>query len=512
MQLRRLVYLISVIAAVALPLRTPGPSLRTPGPSLRTPGLTRHAASVVGPRPYYLSLGDSLAFGKQPDGDFTHGYSDDFLTYLAPFGTTTLINMGCPGETSTTFVLGGCKWLSQVKYPYTGAQLAAGVAFIQGHPGQVSPVTLDMGTNDLATLYNSSCVMPPTATISQTLSAYDTNMTAALSQLQAALNGSGDLIVMTNYFARQNECPNVLPFAQIFNDHLTADAQQFGVPVAPVFDDFGGAGIPNPNLCAYTWICSSYHDLHATTQGYAVIAAAFAATAEYTPTATPTPTNVPTATPADTPTATPTETVTSTPTETSTSVPTATATPAPTETATPVAALAISPTAVVPFQTVTVMGAHFGSADPIGLYWDSARTTPLAMVTTTTGGSFVARVRVPQASAGAHTVSALDQTSGLSATAAVRVRPYLVLTPASGARGGTVVAAGFGFGNREAIKVYWDTPARWLGAGVSNAAGSFFAGTGITITVPLSATAGTHYVYGVGQMSHTVGLGRVTVS
>ncbi len=52
------------------------------------------ASSVIGPKKYYLALGDSLAFGYQPNFDFSHGYVDDFFSNLKTHGTTTLANMG----------------------------------------------------------------------------------------------------------------------------------------------------------------------------------------------------------------------------------------------------------------------------------------------------------------------------------------------------------------------------------------------------------------------------------
>jgi hypothetical protein len=48
-----------------------------------------------------------------------------------------------------------------------------------------------------------------------------------------------------------------------------------------LFSAFGGAAVPNANLCVYTWICSRHHDIHATTQGHAAIAAAIEATLGY---------------------------------------------------------------------------------------------------------------------------------------------------------------------------------------------------------------------------------------
>src|SRR3954466_6984582 len=62
----------------------------------------------VGPRPqHYLALGDSLAYGFQPNGDHTHGYVDDFFTFLQNQGVQDHQNLGCPGETSSSFINGG---------------------------------------------------------------------------------------------------------------------------------------------------------------------------------------------------------------------------------------------------------------------------------------------------------------------------------------------------------------------------------------------------------------------
>jgi hypothetical protein len=46
------------------------------------------------------------------------------------------------------------------------------------------------------------------------------------------------------------------------------------VPVADDFTPFDGSNGAT-NTCTYTWMCSTYHDIHATTTGYGVIAGAF---------------------------------------------------------------------------------------------------------------------------------------------------------------------------------------------------------------------------------------------
>ena len=244
------------------------------------------ATTSVGPRTFYLALGDSLAWGFQPNWNIVQGYVEDLYLHLlqrgAQRGTFFEINMACSGETAATFIAGGCPFSQFKKYPYAGPQLTAALTFIRQHRGQVSPVTIDIGANDLLPLVNpSTCTEPAPAVVTQALAAFDANFSRILAQLRTALQGTGDLVTMNYYFPYQNQCPNLLPDVELFNQHLASDAQQNGVPVVDVFSAFGGAAAPNPNLCRYTWICSSHHDIHATTQGHAVIAAAFEATLGY---------------------------------------------------------------------------------------------------------------------------------------------------------------------------------------------------------------------------------------
>jgi lysophospholipase L1-like esterase len=144
-------------------------------------------------------------------------------------------------------------------------------------------VTIDIGANDVLPLVNpSTCaVVPAPAVFTQTLATFDANISSILAQLRTALQGTGDLVTMNDYFPYQNQCPNLLPDVELFNQHLASDAQQNGVPVADVFSAFGGAAVPNANLCVYTWICDRHHDIHATTQGYAAMATAVEATLGY---------------------------------------------------------------------------------------------------------------------------------------------------------------------------------------------------------------------------------------
>jgi lysophospholipase L1-like esterase len=239
----------------------------------------QHARIFVGPRQYYLALGDSLAYGFQPDLNFADGYASDFFGNLKSYGVMTRADLACPGETSETFINGGCPYALLHKYFYKGAQLNAALAFLAAHQGRVSPVTLDIGANDILPDLNARTCMADTSKFATDLALLDANLKQViLPRLRSALtvNGvvSGDLIVMNYYDPYQNLCPNTLPYLEELNQHLAEDTADYG-GVIDVFDAFGGATVPNPNICGYTWICSVFKDVHARSLGYSVIAQAF---------------------------------------------------------------------------------------------------------------------------------------------------------------------------------------------------------------------------------------------
>jgi lysophospholipase L1-like esterase len=239
-----------------------------------------HSARVlVGPQKYYLALGDSLAFGFQPDLNFADGYASDFHSNLKPYGIIARADLGCPGETSSTFINGGCHYALLHKNFYRGAQLNAALSYLVAHPGQVSPVTLDIGANDVLPDLDAKTCTPDVGKFTADLATLDANLRQViLPRLNKALtiNGrvTGDLIMMNYYDPYQNLCPNTLPYLEELNQHLAADVAGYG-DIVDVFGAFGGASIPNPNLCRYTWICSIFKDVHASSSGYSVIAHAF---------------------------------------------------------------------------------------------------------------------------------------------------------------------------------------------------------------------------------------------
>lgn len=119
---------------------------------------------VASPQGYYLALGDSLTYGIQPakvdaglqPSGFNTGFVDVFarrLRKLAP--KLQVVNYGCPGESTVTFIAGGCPWLAggrALHDAFHGAQLNAALKFLRAHPGEVSPITVNLGGNDAQAL------------------------------------------------------------------------------------------------------------------------------------------------------------------------------------------------------------------------------------------------------------------------------------------------------------------------------------------------------------------------
>jgi lysophospholipase L1-like esterase len=243
---------------------------------------TANKAQFIGPKKYYLALGDSLAFGYQPNGDYTHGYVADFLSDLQNHGLQSGLDLGCPGETSQTFIMGHCPYAPSIVIP---PQLPLAIAYLRLHSGQVSPVTLDIGANDILKDSTISTCTVNTTQFTHDLNTLDFNLhSVILPALSTALNvnrkPSGDILVMNYYDSYQNLCPRLLPYTQLINAHIAQDVASYAT-VVDVFRAFGGAKTPNPNLCTYTWICATKPDIHSTTTGYQVIAHAFEQTYGY---------------------------------------------------------------------------------------------------------------------------------------------------------------------------------------------------------------------------------------
>ena len=273
---RRLACLLVVIAAalVAVPV-----AQAEPGPKFNPP------------KSVYLALGDSLAFGYQlakfnanfPTENpavYNTGYVDDFsqqLTAIDP-GIQT-VNLGCPGET-TDSLLGpaACPYHPPfaLHSNYTGPQIDAALAVLDAHHGQVSPVTIDIGANDVLalvrscttdTVINIACVVSGS---SATFAHVQANLSKILGKLRDAAPYT-EIIVLGLY--------NPLIVIAPGSDALTAQlnsvlqtAAQFRARFADPLPVFNPPVNEISTICSLSLICTSLHDIHASDLGYQKLA------------------------------------------------------------------------------------------------------------------------------------------------------------------------------------------------------------------------------------------------
>lgn len=230
---------------------------------------------------YYMALGDSLSFGYQPNLDFSSGFADDIFNDLRKVNVTGAVNYACAGETTDTMIHGGCVGRFAHHGSYFGAQLQAAIDFLKNprNYGRVSPITLEIGSNDVIPDWDqTTCAASPNADVD--LARMDENLTKViLPQLLATLGartnaGNGDLHLLNYYNPFAKKCPGSAPFVNELNSHLAADAAQFRIPVVDVYTAFGGDTATASNICDYTWMCTSFDDVHPTNKGYQVIAKA----------------------------------------------------------------------------------------------------------------------------------------------------------------------------------------------------------------------------------------------
>ena len=268
------------------------------------PAFAAHRASSTTTASYYLSLGDSLAQGVQPNSSGTsvetnQGYPNQLFAALRTANPTLkLVKLGCPGETTGTMINGGICTYS------TGSQLAQAAAFLASHKGKVQLVTIDIGANDL-----NPCLALPTLNqivvcLEQVFPQVQTNLTSIMNTLSTA-SGSGEppIIGMTYYdpelanwlkgdAASKALAKASIALAQAFGKLLSDVYTAFGAKVADVLTAFHttqfGVKVTLPQfgqvpkdvayICTYTWECAAPPvgpNIHANILGYGIIANTF---------------------------------------------------------------------------------------------------------------------------------------------------------------------------------------------------------------------------------------------
>ncbi|HEY0719301.1 MAG TPA: SGNH/GDSL hydrolase family protein, partial [Streptosporangiaceae bacterium] len=291
--MRAIVYGASIVTAalvaVAIALVTTSALTPTHAEPISYSVSSRAAATRPG-GPAYLSLGDSLAAGVQPDAEgaslpTSHSYADQLYTSLRTFQRgLRLVKLGCPGETTGTMVTGGiCGYRDGAETSYAGpagSQLAAATSYLATHRGQVSLITIDIGANDLNPCLVLTGSRAVRACVARAIPVAQQNLTSVLAGLRFA-DYRSTIIGMTYYdpeLAGWLTGPSGRQFAQLsepllatYNRALTSVYHRFGVRVADVFTAFAstdfrhqvtlpGAGPVPANVarvCTWTWACAA---------------------------------------------------------------------------------------------------------------------------------------------------------------------------------------------------------------------------------------------------------------
>jgi lysophospholipase L1-like esterase len=240
------------------------------------------------PQSYYLALGDSIAYGFQPakakaglpPSGFNTGYVDVFVARLRTIAPKIrVVNYGCPGESTKTFIHGGCSGRRDVKGlhdAFKGAQLDAALAFLRAHRGQVSPITLSLFGNDLFELLdackgNFACAR---ARAPRAFAQFASRLTSILKRLRAA-SPKAEIILTGGW---NFNVANLRPTDPLFRSldttigRVATGAKARFADTFPVFNPPGSIAREKARICALTFACSQ-GDPHPTDAGYRAIAA-----------------------------------------------------------------------------------------------------------------------------------------------------------------------------------------------------------------------------------------------
>jgi lysophospholipase L1-like esterase len=250
-------------------------------------------AGAAKPQRNYLALGDSLAFGysqakfnslfpNENPAAYNTGYVDDFGHFLLQtHRDTSIVNDGCPGETTDSFINGPCQYqlAFPLHHPYVAgpasSQLTDALSYLHANPGEVSPITLDIGANDALGVIEGACKLEATCITAHAPALFAhiaTNLGTILADLRgAAPNAKIVVLGLYNPFGSMIAGGDELTAAlnEVMRQVAKADAARFADPL-PVFNPPGAH--EQPTICLLTNMCTPLTDIHPTDVGYAVLA------------------------------------------------------------------------------------------------------------------------------------------------------------------------------------------------------------------------------------------------
>jgi lysophospholipase L1-like esterase len=274
---------------------------------------TASAAGKSAPARYYLALGDSLSVGFQPGPtgvgvETRRGYTNDlFALESKRVKKLRLVELGCPGDTTTSLLTGAGNAVSAKKFHCDrkgGSQLKAAVAFLKAHHrrGEVPLITIDIGANDVDSCVSAGSLTAITACVTNGENSIKQNTPKILRALKAAAPARTKFVAMNLYdpvlgdFFNANPSDKLLSTASValvkaINGDIASADSQAGFKTADVADAFRtydqsatvsyeGQMIPVDvaYACAWSWACTTPPvgpNIHANDNGYQVIASVF---------------------------------------------------------------------------------------------------------------------------------------------------------------------------------------------------------------------------------------------
>jgi lysophospholipase L1-like esterase len=248
-------------------------------------GASPAAGQVDTPKQYYVALGDSITYGYQaskhraglPPSAFDTGYVEVFAEHLRQIQPgITVVNYGCPGETTKSFIKGPCLWSTfgeQLHDAFSGSQLDAAVEFLSAHSSAVSPITISLWGNDVREFADSckdlACIQNRApaffALVSERLAKILRRLRDAAPDAEIIVTGSWDSFLNILEFAD--------PLFRLLNASMSAVATAAGARFAdpfPLFNPQGDLAREIETMCTLTLLCTE-NDSHPSDAGYRVL-------------------------------------------------------------------------------------------------------------------------------------------------------------------------------------------------------------------------------------------------
>lgn len=267
---------------------------------------------------YYLSLGDSLTVGVQPDEngvpqETQDGYTDVLYRSLYDADSTLQHErMGCGGEDTTSFLEGGN---GQCEGEYGGmSQMGAAKNFLDEHGDRVELVTLTIGGNNFTgcveglDLAGADGLTIDVDCVEDGRERIESELPEIAQQLRAAVGKDTQILAMTYYnpflaallLEDEEEVESDLPGGEDVVEYATGVLEETnesmrgtyadaGIDVADVADLFDTSGFDVPEdsetgmpanvqaVCDWTWMCDTAvgPDIHTNRAGAQEIAELF---------------------------------------------------------------------------------------------------------------------------------------------------------------------------------------------------------------------------------------------